>query len=258
MPATSSSGASCRSSPATPSTRSSAALTACAPRSSSPPARCGAATWRRLVADAVPVAWAVDSPRARYALDVLLGLLGLRARDAAPGERALLGYGQADAAVRLPAGPQEGWDDPDPDPARIAGLPHDLLYATYACLAAPWERVDPRNDVGTPIAEVGWLYRHGLLEHPHVHRYADALAAQLPGAQRREPALVLTHDVDEHFADLFGVREALTRLRRELPHPSALRRAAGLARRVVRRGPDPNDRWDEWRGLVGDWGGRAT
>src|ERR687888_1338871 len=167
MPATSSSGASCRSSPATPSTRSSAALTACAPRSSSPPARCGAATWRRLVADAVPVAWAVDSPRARYALDVLLGLLGLRARDAAPGERALVAYGEADAAVRIPAGPQEGWDDPDPAPARVAE-PDDLLYAAYACLTAPWEQADPRNEVATPIAERGWLHRHGLLEAPHV------------------------------------------------------------------------------------------
>jgi hypothetical protein len=209
------------------------------------------------VAEQVPVAWAVDSPRARYSLDVLLGLLGLRARDAAPGERALLAYGDADAEVRIPAGPQEGWDDPDPAPARIAE-PDDLLYAAYACLTGPWEQVDPRNEVGTPIAEGGWLHRHGLLETPLMHRYAATLAVRLPGAQRREPALVLTHDVDEHFADLFGVREALTRLRRELPRLSAARRAAGLARRLARRGADPNDRWDEWRDLVRDWDGRAT
>ena len=208
------------------------------------------------MAEAVPVAWATDSPRARYALGVLLGLLGLRARDASPGERALLAYGEADAVVRIPTGPQEGWDDPDPERSRIA-TPDDPLYATYGCLTAPWERVDPRNEVGTPIAEGGWLHRHGLLEEPHVHRYAATLAASLPAPRLPEPSLVLTHDVDEHFADLFGVREALTRLRRELPRPSAFRRAAGLGRRLVRRGPDPNDRWDEWRKLLGDWG-RAT
>ena len=211
------------------------------------------------MAEAVPVAWGVQSPRARYALDVLLGLLGLVARDAAPGERALVGYGDADAVVRIPAGLQRDWDDPDPSPDRVRGLPDDLLYATYACLTAPWERVDPRNEVGTPIAAGGWLDRHGLLEEPLVHRYAEELGSRLGKPPRREPSLVLTHDVDEHFAHLFGVRESLTRLRRELPRPSAARRAAGLAKRLTRTSrPDPNDRWDEWRDLVRDWGGRAT
>lgn len=224
------------------------------------------------MAERVPVAWAADSPRARYALDVLLSLLGLAAREASPGERALLGYGEADAVVRIPAGPQDGWEDPAPSLTRVERLPlvhrdtappGDLLYAAYACLAAPWERIDPRNEVGTPLAAGGWLDRHGVLEDPLVHRYAEALGARLAAAgvrtRRREAALVLTHDVDEHFGHLFGIREALTRLRRELPRPSALRRAAGLARRLTRgRRPDPNDRWAEWRGLLHDWEGRAT
>ena len=130
--------------------------------------------------EAVPVAWATDSLRARYALDVLLGLLGLRARDARPGERALVAYGEADAAVQIPAGPQEGWDDPDPAPARIAA-PDDLLYATYACLTAPWERVDPRNEVGTPIAEGGWLHAWGDLRQ-HLHLLSECRQLSVLGA----------------------------------------------------------------------------
>jgi hypothetical protein len=210
------------------------------------------------MAEALPVAWAVDSPRARYALDVLLGLLGLRARDVLPGESAAISYGGSDAAVRIAAGSQDDWDDPDPQPSRIAGLPEDLLYPTYACLTAPWEEVDPRNEVGTPNAAEGWLHRHGLLDEPHVHRYAAALSDRLQRGRPAEPALVLTHDVDEHFGHLFGRRESLTRVRREFPHPSCIRRAAGFARRVVRRGRDPNDRWDDWRELVREWGGKAT
>lgn len=210
------------------------------------------------MAETLPVVWAVDTPRARYALDVLLGLLGLGARDALPGETPALAYGDADAAVRLTAGPQDDWEDPDPKATRIAGIPEDLLYATYACLTAPWEQVDARNEVGTPIAAEGWLHRHGLLEEPHVHRYAAALADGLQLPHRPEAALVLTHDVDEHFAHLFGVREAVTRFRREFPHLSALRRGAGLARRLAQRRRDPNDRWDEWNTLVREWGGKAT
>jgi hypothetical protein len=210
------------------------------------------------MSETLPVAWAVDSPRARYALDVLLGLLGLRARDALPGESAVISYGGSDAAIQIAAGSQEDWDDPDPQPSGVAGLPEDLLYATYACLTAPWEQVDPRNEVGTPIAADGWLHRHGLLDEPHVHRYAAALAKRLQRGRLPQPALVLTHDVDEHFGHLFGRRESLTRLRREFPHASSVRRAAGLARRLLRRGRDPNDRWDEWRELVRDWSGQAT
>src|SRR5437867_13185753 len=99
----------------------------------------------------VTVAWGCDSPRSRYALDVLRSLLGTTARDAAPGERATIGYGTTDAVVLVPAGPQEGWDDPSPAVARIDELPvlhrpgekprphaagelgFDALYAAYAC-----------------------------------------------------------------------------------------------------------------------------
>jgi hypothetical protein len=230
------------------------------------------------VRERVPVAWGADSPRARYALDVLLRLLGLAARDPAPGERALLAYGPAEAAVQIPAGPQDSWDEPDPTATRVNGLSvvhrpgavpsspgGDLLFAAYACLTAPWERVDPRNEIGTPSAAGGWLDRHGVLEEPLVHRYADALGSRLSSvgvrSSRREPALVLTHDVDEHFAHLFGVREAWTRFGRELRagRPSAVRRAAGLVRRLARRRrTDPNDRWDEWRALIAAWRGRTA
>lgn len=231
----------------------------------------------------VTVAWGRESPRSRYALDVLLGLLGTTSRDAAAGERATIGYGAADAAVVVPAGSQEGWDDPSPSVARVDELPvlhrpgekprprtaddlgFDALYAAYACLTAPWEEVDPRNDVGTPLAAEGWPARNGLLEELLVHRYADALGALLADTgvpiRPRTPSLVLTHDVDEQFAHLFGVRESLTRLGRELRRgrPSSVRRAAGLARRVTRHARiDPNDRWAEWLVLLAEWGGAAT
>src|SRR5262249_28447895 len=54
--------------------------------------------------------------------------------------------------------------------------------------------------------------------------------------------------------------ESWTRVRRDLRRgsPAALRRAGGLARRLVRRGPDPNDRWDEWRTLASTYGGSST
>jgi hypothetical protein len=231
----------------------------------------------------VTVAWGSESPRSRYALDVLLGLLGTTSRDAAPGERATIGYGAADAQVLVPAGPQEGWDDPSPALARVDELPvlhrpgqqprpcaagdlgFDALYAAYACLTAPWEEVDPQNEVGTPVASGGWPARNGVLEELLVHRYADALGVLLAETgvpiRPRKPSLVLTHDVDEQFGHLFGVRESLTRLGRDLRRgrPSSARRAAGLARRVARHArSDPNDRWAEWLVLLAEWGGAAT
>jgi peptidoglycan/xylan/chitin deacetylase (PgdA/CDA1 family) len=222
----------------------------------------------------LPVRLAVDSPRARYALSVLLGLLRLEPRDAGSSEPAVLAYGEADAPVRIPAGPQRDWDRPDPALTHVDGVPvvhlpngapDDLLYSTYACLTAPWERVDARNEVGTPQGAGGWLDRNGLLEEPLVHRYAKALGEKLASARvaiaAPTPALVLTHDVDEHFSHIFGVREALTRLRRDLGErkPAAARRAAGLARRFLRRHRlDPNDRWDEWRALLRSWDAPAT
>ena len=109
-------------------------------------------------------------------------------------------------------------------PGRLGDF--DLLYATYACLTAPWERVDPADEVGCPIAAEGWLARNGLLGEPLVHRYA-ALLGELLGRKPKPPAaVVLTHDVDDAFGHLFGRRERWVRLRRE---PS-LRRAASLAR----------------------------
>jgi uncharacterized protein DUF7033 len=230
----------------------------------------------------VTVAWGRDTPQARYALDVLLSLLGTTARPVADGGPATLGYGTS-AAVVVPAGRQDGWDDPNPAVTSIATLPvlhrpgetprpatevdlgFDVLYASYACLTAPWEQVDPQNSVGTPIAAESWLARNHLLEEPLVHRYADSLGALLRGAgvpiRKREPALVLTHDVDEQFAHLFGIRESLVRLGRELRRgrPSALRRAAGLTRRLAARSRnETNERWGEWQRLLGEWDGVAT
>jgi hypothetical protein len=231
----------------------------------------------------VTVAWGRDSPRARYALDVLLGLLGTASRDAGPDEQATLGYAATGAKVVVPAGGQEGWDEPRPSLMRIGGLPvlhrpgdtprapstgdlgFDALYAAYACLTAPWEAVDPRNEVGTPTAAEGWLCRNGLLEEPLVHRYAEALRELLAEAgiatRRRKPALVLTHDVDEQFGRLFGVREGLIRLGRDLRRgrPGSVRRTAGLARQLALHWRnDPNDCWDEWRRLLEDWSGAAA
>jgi hypothetical protein len=229
------------------------------------------------VTDPVAVRLERASPRAAWALGVLLRLAGVRWRDAEGGEEAALTYGPAGA---IPAGPAEGWDEPRPQVTRSAELPivhlpggpnarrrpgglgFDAVYATYALLTGPWERADPANEVGTPIAAEGWLARNGLLEQPLVHHYADEVRAllRLPPRAPAAPVVVLTHDVDEHFADLFGVRASVKRLARDLRavRPSALRRAAGLARRIADRGPDPNDRWDEWREVLGRWNGRAT
>jgi hypothetical protein len=229
------------------------------------------------VTEPVPVRLERDSPAARWALDVLLRLAGVRWRHAEPGEEAMLTYG---AAGEIPTGPAEGWDEPSPLVARSEELPivhlpggpktrrsghglgFDAIYAAYALLTAPWERVDPANEVGTPIAAEGWLARNGLLDEPLVHRYAEELRGLLHVAPRAPASgiLVLTHDVDEQFRGRFGVREAKTRLGRDLRarRPSSLRRMAGLVRRLGARGRDPNDRWDEWRALVDGWGGRAT
>jgi hypothetical protein len=185
--------------------------------------------------------------RARYALETLLGLLGLKPEDA-DGIR-----------PRLPPEYDGDWDDPRPDPvrlrppARLEGF--DLLYATYACLTAPWERVDPLDEVGCPIAAGGWLARNGLLREPLVHRYAALLGALLRVEPTRSGAIVLTHDVDDNFEHLFGRRARWELLRRE---PSA-RRLAGLARRLVapsRR--DPNDRFDDWGAWHRGWRSRPA
>lgn len=216
-------------------------------------------------------------PLAEYACGELLRLLDQPWCRVAPGDEADLVYGtDAASAVRIPAiEPESAWDNPRPEvmtddglaivhPAGSAalrrdgdGIGYDLFYAAYACLTAPWERIDPCNEVGTPIAREGWLARNGVLERPLVHEYAADLARLLRlEMPRREAVLVLTHDVDEQFAHLFRVREARTRFVRDLRagSPGAPRRALGFARRVLQHGTDPNDRWAEWRGLVAEWG----
>jgi hypothetical protein len=214
---------------------------------------------------------------AEYALGVLLDLIGLEPR-AASG-RPDVGYGTDGARCRIPAGPQDGWDDPRPHVTRDEGLPivhrpggpararsgrgpgFDLLYAGYALLTAPWERADPVDRVGCPIAADGFLARNELLETPLVHRYAALLAEALDAddaAARR--TIVLTHDVDDNFAHLFGVRERWVRLRRDLRarRPAAGRRLGGLVRQLGRRGRDPNDRFDDWAAWHRGWGSRPT
>jgi hypothetical protein len=234
----------------------------------------------REVVVAVPQAAA----KARYALGVLLDLLGLPWREARPGERPVLAYGpNEEASCSIAAGPAAGWDDPAPLVTRIGEVPllHlpgapvtpspnaaelrlDVLYATYACLTAPWERVDPADEVGCPVAAEGWLARNHLLAEPLVHRYAVLLERALRVAgfepSARTPVVVLTHDVDNNFGHLFGVRERLELLRRDLRarDPAALRRLAGVARQAVRRGPDPADRFDEWAELHARRASRPT
>jgi len=144
-------------------------------------------------------------------------------------------------ASSVPPAYEGDWDDPDPDPARLRPPARldgfDVLYAAYAALTAPWERVDPKDEVGCPIAAEGWLARHGLLDEPLVHRYAALLGAPA----RPEAAVVLTHDVDDNFRHLFARRERWERLRRR---PS-LRRAASLAWSLRPQRSDPNDRFEE-------------
>jgi hypothetical protein len=173
--------------------------------------------------------------RARYALAELLRLLDLPPADA------------DDVAQRLPAPRQGDWDETDPDPALLKTPQRldqfDLLYATYACLTAPWERVDPADEVGCPIAAEGWLARHGLLGEPLVHRYAAILGELLGAKSERDAAVVLTHDVDEAFRYLFGRRERWVRLQRQ----PGLRRVASLARSALApRRPDETDRFATW------------
>jgi hypothetical protein len=175
------------------------------------------------------------TPRAEYALGELLRLLDV------PAERA------ADVASELPPPGDGDWEDPRPDPARLRPPRRlerfDVLYATYACLTAPWERLDPADEVGCPLAAGGWLARYGLLRRPLVHRYAELVADALGVEPRRDERVVVTHDVDDNFEHLFGVRARLELLRRE----PGLRRAAGLARRVATpRRNDPNDRFEPW------------
>jgi hypothetical protein len=223
-----------------------------------------------------PLAVAVPraARRGRYALGVLTSLLGLSIRDAIPGELADVGYG-LEGKVVIPATDGD-WDDPEPalddDPIPFLHLqgaprgggpiPRDLLYATYACLTAPWERRDPSDEVGCPVGAVGYLARHGLLHEPLVHRYAALLGAALGLQPRRDPVLVVTHDVDDNFAHLFARRERLVRLRRELRAgrtTAAGRRAVGLVSRSLRRSRlDPNDRFGEWHRLHRAWGSRPT
>jgi hypothetical protein len=223
--------------------------------------------------NAVTVALPGDANRARYALGVLLSLLGLEARDGAPADVA---YGELEGRVRIPAGPQANWDDATPRVRRVAGIPaleppgaraappigFDLLYATYVCLTAPWERTDPADEVGCPLAAGGFLDRNGLLAEPLVHRYAALLGSELGVPLAGEPALVLTHDVDDNFAHVFERRESLKRLRLELRagRPvAALRRGAGLARRLARRKrADPNDRFADWVDWHAGWGSRPA
>jgi hypothetical protein len=232
-----------------------------------------------------PLAVRLDprTPEAEYALGVLLDLLGLEPFSGS--EQAQLGYGAGAGRCLIPAGPQESWDDPRPQvtradglailhrpggPARVrteaAQLGFDVLYAAYASLTAPWERADTVDTVGCPLAAEGFLGREGLLGEPLVHRYAAVLAAALREAgadvvpPRVDGAIVLTHDVDDNFAHLFGVRERWKRLHRELVagRPSAVRRLGGLVKRLATRGPDPNDRFDDWGGWHRAWGGRPT
>ncbi len=201
---------------------------------------------------------AVSDPRARYALGVLAGLLGLEVRDARPGEHADVGHGAVDAQVCIPQAPGD-WDAPAPNIFEHEGVPlvtprgsaaGDLLFATYAMLTGPWERRDPWDDVGCPIARRGWLARRGLLREPLVHRYAQLLGDLLGRRPPKAASFVVTHDVDDNFAHLFARRESWERLKRELRagRPSALRRAAGLAQRLARPiASDENDRFDDWR-----------
>lgn len=216
------------------------------------------------------VALPASATKARWALTVLFELLGLELRDATPGERARLAYGGRDADIQLPTGPSEWeWDEPAPIVAhadglpllRVADEPPDLVYSTYACLTGPWERSDPADRVGCPIAAQGWLARNGLLGEPLVHRYAERLG-QLLAVQppKRKPAIVLTHDVDDNFRHLFGVRERKERLRRDLRERrlSAVRRTAGLIKERGYRGPDPNDRFENWADSHRDWTSRPT
>jgi hypothetical protein len=236
----------------------------------------------------IQVAFDTPSEEARWALDVLLSVLGLRWTTVPPDAEADLVYGRPRTTARAAiwAGPQTGWDDPRPivDHTRGAGIVRlpsdqgadagqpgtvvlfDAVYAAYASLTAPWEAVDPTDEVGCPIAGMSWLARQGLLERPLVHEYAAALGAALQAAgislpPPRKPSIVLTHDVDSNFGHLFARRESLSLLRRDLValRPSALRRFAGLLRRLGGPyGSDPNDRWDDWFALAGARGGRPT
>ena len=194
-----------------------------------------------------------DAPRARYALGVLLDLLGLTARPAQPGERIDLAHGMnLSARCSMPATAQEEWDDPEPEVTWDSGLPiihrrgdavrartgerelgFDVLFATYACLTAPWERVDPSDEVGCPVAAEGFLARNGLLLEPLVHRYASLLASCLDKEPQRKPRIVITHDVDNNFGHVFRRRESMELLRRDLTE-AARRRPA-----CCRPGPTP-------------------
>jgi hypothetical protein len=226
----------------------------------------------------VPVDLGAAPPRAAYALDVLFGLLGIERERATAS--AVLAYGDARAPCRIVSGPQDGWDQPRPLVARVGTLPivhlpggptalslsdgaigFDMLYAAYACLTAPWERIDPKDEVGCPIAAQGWLARNQLLREPIVHRYAEILGRALGITPRRGSAIALTHDVDNNFGHLFARRESAELLRRDLRAHSlaAVRRAAGLTRRVGRRAAsDPNDRFGDWLRWHKDWQSRPT
>jgi hypothetical protein len=219
-----------------------------------------------------------SASRARYALEVLLSLVGLTARDAGPGEHADVAYGDLEGDVRIPAGPEGGWDDIVPEvrsdggitvlelpSANVGGdeaIRFDLLYATYACLTAPWERTDPADEVGCPIAATGFLGRHGLLLEPLAHRYAELLGRELGARIPGKPALVLTHDVDNNFGHLFARRESIRLLRLDIAArrpAAAARRTVGLMRRAARRRvPDPNDRFEDWRAWHGVWRSRPA
>ena len=95
---------------------------------------------------------------------------------------------------------------------------------------APWERIDPKDEVGCPIAAQGWLAQNQMLREPIVHRYAEILGRALEITSRRGSAISLTHDVDNNFGHLFARRESAELLRRDLRAHSlaAVRRAAGL------------------------------
>jgi hypothetical protein len=174
------------------------------------------------------------------------------------------------AATRLPLPVTTGdWDDPNPLVDTHNGLnvlrprdgqPGDLVYATYALLTAPWERIDPADEVGCPIGRSGWLARNGLLREPLVHGYAERIASLVGIELPKRPRFVVTHDVDDNFAHLFGRRESWERLKRDLRRGrvSAVRRAAGLVRRVSRRPRDPNDKFDFWQSWHERRGSRPT
>lgn len=213
---------------------------------------------------------ASDHARARYALTALLRLLDLEWRPAREDEHCDIGYGAPGrCAIPIDATP-EHWDDARPRVTTDGGLPivhlradrvaveaddglgFDVLYAAYACLTGPWERADPSDSVGAPIANEGWLASHGLLDKPLVHLYAQSLALAL-GVEtpRRAAAVVLTHDVDRNFTHLFQRRESRALFRRDLAAPTAAaRRAARLFARTVRpQRSDPNDRFEQWAAL---------